>query len=134
MKSGCGAEESRLQTAERLVKFLALVTVISWRIFFLTMSARVKPDLPPDTVLTAAEMNGFDRIGAARSTRGCVGERLPTIFCRSPCSAAISPAARDPPPGNMVVWRGLARLHDITVGITIGAARRCGSLEAMPNA
>ncbi|SEP41088.1 hypothetical protein SAMN02799625_06028 [Methylobacterium sp. UNC300MFChir4.1] len=29
MKSGCRAEESRLQTAERLVKFLALVTVVS---------------------------------------------------------------------------------------------------------
>ena len=24
--------------------------------------------------------------------------------------------SRDPPPGSMVVWRGLTRLHDITVG------------------
>ena len=32
----------------------------------------------------------------------------------------------DPPPGNMVVWRGLTRLHDIAVGISIGARRRCG--------
>ncbi|MDP4027344.1 hypothetical protein Q8W71_32845, partial [Methylobacterium sp. NEAU 140] len=32
----------------------------------------------------------------------------------------------DPPPGTMVVWRGLTRLHDIAVGITIGAGRRCG--------
>ncbi|ANT54510.1 hypothetical protein A6B35_31255 (plasmid) [Mesorhizobium amorphae CCNWGS0123] len=30
------------------------------------------------------------------------------------------------PPGNMVVWRGLSRLHDIAVGITIGQDRRCG--------
>jgi hypothetical protein len=29
MKSGCRAEEARLQTAERLVKFLALVAVVS---------------------------------------------------------------------------------------------------------
>ncbi len=26
----------------------------------------------------------------------------------------------DPPPGNMVVWRGLTRLHDLAIGITIG--------------
>ena len=67
MKSGCRAEEARLQTAERLVKFLALVAVVSWRIFFVTMSARVKPDAPPDTVLTAAEINAIDRIDAARA-------------------------------------------------------------------
>ncbi len=41
MKSGCRAEAARLETAERLAKFLALITV-SWRIFFLTMSARAK--------------------------------------------------------------------------------------------
>ena len=40
MKSGCRAEEARLETAERLAKFLALIAVVSWRIFFVTMSAR----------------------------------------------------------------------------------------------
>ena len=40
MKSGCRAEEARLETAERLTKFLALIAVVSWRIFFVTMSAR----------------------------------------------------------------------------------------------
>ncbi|MDP4027313.1 hypothetical protein Q8W71_32645 [Methylobacterium sp. NEAU 140] len=67
MKSGCRAEEARLQTAERLVKFLALVAVVSWRVFFLTMSARLKPKAPPDAVLTAAEINALDCIDAARS-------------------------------------------------------------------
>ena len=32
----------------------------------------------------------------------------------------------DPPPGNMVVWRGMTRLHDIAFGISIGSTRRCG--------
>ena len=32
----------------------------------------------------------------------------------------------DPPPGNMVVWRGLTRLNDITFGISIGTRRQCG--------
>lgn len=55
MKSGCRAEETRLQTAERLVRFLALISVISWRIFFLTMSARAEPGASPESLLTVAE-------------------------------------------------------------------------------
>jgi hypothetical protein len=32
MKSGCRAEETRLETSDRLAKFLALIAVVSWRI------------------------------------------------------------------------------------------------------
>lgn len=126
MKSGCRAEESRLQTAERLVKFLALVTVVSWRIFFLTMSARVEPDAPPDTVLTAAEIKALDCIDAARSKPRLGRRTLPDYLLQIALLGGYLARSRDPPPGNMVVWRGLTRLHDIAVGITIGAERRCG--------
>lgn len=29
--------------------------------------------------------------------------------------------ANDPPPGNMVMWRGLSRLTDIALGVVVGA-------------
>ncbi|MER8772198.1 hypothetical protein NKH63_26230 [Mesorhizobium sp. M0960] len=64
MKSGCRAEEARLETAERLAKFLALIAVVSWRIFFVTMSARAKPDAAPDSILTFAEITALDQIDA----------------------------------------------------------------------
>ena len=126
MKSGCRAEESRLQTAERLVKFLALVTVVSWRIFFVTMSARVEPNVPPDTVLTAAEINMLDRIDAARAKPRLGRRALGDYLLRIAMLGGYLARSRDPPPGNMVVWRGLTRLHDIAVGITIGANPQCG--------
>ena len=31
----------------------------------------------------------------------------------------------DPPPGNIVMWRGLSRLTDIQIGVEIGA-EECG--------
>lgn len=34
-------------------------------------------------------------------------------------------SANDPPPGNIVMWRGLARLADIQIGVEIGA-EECG--------
>jgi hypothetical protein len=35
--------------------------------------------------------------------------------------------AGDPPPGNVVIWRGLARLTDIELGAEIGAAGFVGN-------
>ncbi|WP_281413366.1 hypothetical protein [Microvirga sp.] len=37
-----------------------------------------------------------------------------------PGSAAILTRAKDPPPGNMVMWRGLSRLPDIELGASPG--------------
>src|SRR5215207_8631317 len=34
LKSGCRAEESRLRTAERLVKLIAVFCILSWRVFW----------------------------------------------------------------------------------------------------
>ena len=99
MKSGCRAEEARLQTAERLVKFLALVAVVSWRIFFLTMSARAKPDAPPDTVLTAPRSRPSTTSMRCVPGRDCSSGRSPPTSCRSPASAAISPATTIRLPG-----------------------------------
>ncbi|MHA4875610.1 hypothetical protein, partial [Enterococcus faecium] len=36
----------------------------------------------------------------------------------------------DPPPGNMIVWRGLTRLHDIALGISIGGKPTIWEVES----
>ncbi|MCP9233391.1 hypothetical protein NMG46_24680 [Mesorhizobium sp. LMG 17147] len=63
MKSGCRAEEARLETAERLAKFLALIPVVSWRMFFL--SGRV----PSQTVHNAlvGDVRGANMVRSGRS-------------------------------------------------------------------
>ncbi len=53
--SGCRAEQARLRTAERLVRLLAVFCILSWRVFWLTMLNRVKPDHEPALVLTELE-------------------------------------------------------------------------------
>ena len=120
VKSGCRAEDSRLQTAERLVKFLALITVVSWRIFFVSMSARAKPDAPPDTVLTAGEIRALDCMGAVRSKPRLRCRTLSEYLLQIGMVGGYLARNHDPPLGNMVVWRGLTRLHDLAIGITIG--------------
>jgi hypothetical protein len=126
MKSGCKAEEARLRTAERLVKFLALVVVVSWRIFWLTMSARAHPDGDPSEVLTTSEITALDEINAARPTQRLKNKTLHDYMLQIAKLGGYLARTRDPPPGNTVIWRGLARLHDITIGLQIGRRRSCG--------
>jgi hypothetical protein len=46
-KSGCRAEQARLRTAPQLVNLLAVFRILSWRIFWLTMTNRIDPDADP---------------------------------------------------------------------------------------
>jgi hypothetical protein len=108
------------------VKFLALVAVVSWRLLFVTMLARAKPGAPPDTVLTAAEIKALDHIDAARSRPRLQRRTLTAYLLQIAMLGGYLARNHDPPPGTMVVWRGLTRLHDIAIGISIGASRRCG--------
>lgn len=126
MKSGCRAEEARLETAERLAKFLALIAVVSWRIFFLTMSARARPEAAPESALTPAEIATLDGIDAARAKPRIRRRTLATYLLQIAMLGGYLARNHDPPPGNMVVWRGLTRLNDIAFGISIETRRRCG--------
>lgn len=126
MKSGCRAEEARLETAERLAKFLALIAVVSWRIFFVTMSARAKPDAAPESVLTSAEITALDRIDTSRTRPRLQQPTLAAYLLQIAMLGGYLARKHDPPPGNLVVWRGMTRLHDIAIGISIGSSRQCG--------
>jgi hypothetical protein len=39
--------------------------------------------------------------------------------------------AHNPPPGNIVIWRGLTRLQDITFGLSIALANDVGNLKPL---
>ncbi len=126
LKSGCRAEDAKLRTAERLVKFLALLTVVSWRVFWLTMSARATPCASPETVLTPAEINVLDQIDASRPKPRTTSKTLQAYILQIAMLGGYLARSKDPPPGNMVIWRGITRLNDIALGIHISEKRRCG--------
>lgn len=52
LKSGCKAEELKLRTAERLVNLTAVLCILSWSVFWMTMIHRVEPDAPPQMAFT----------------------------------------------------------------------------------
>jgi len=119
LKSGCRAEQARLRTAERLVRLLAVFCILSWRVFWLTMLNRAKPDLEAALVLTGLETKILDQMipdsTADRPDAGTISLYLIKIARLGGYLART----KDSPPGNIVVWRGLSRLNDIALGATL---------------
>ena len=117
LKSGCRAEDAKLRTAERLVNLIAVLCILGWRIFWLTMINRTAPMAPALLALTDVEITTLDRFlpgkePNAQKTLSCYILKIARL-------GGYLARAQDPPPGNMVIWRGWARLNDIVLGATV---------------
>lgn len=121
LKSGCRAEASKLRTAERIVNLIAVFCILSWRIFWITMMNRVAPTASPLVALTPLEKQIVDRLLPDHPQRR---HSVPTISYYLTKIARLGgylARAKDPPPGNTVMWRGVSRLTDIGIGFLLGA-------------
>lgn len=118
LKSGCRAEDARLRTAERLVNLIAVMCVLSWRLFWMTMMNRVAPNAPPSLALAPGEIELLDRL--ADHCRGPgAGRNLSAYLEQIARLGGYLARTRDPPPGNIVMWRGWSRLMDISLGANL---------------
>jgi len=119
LKSGCKAEESKLRTAQRLSNLIAVFCILSWRVFWMTMLNRSAPDAPPEIALTQAEIDLLDRLMKNKDQKRSRRNTLSHYLIRIARLGGYLARANDPPPGNMVMWRGLSRLTDIEFGAMI---------------
>lgn len=119
LKSGCRAEKSKLRTAERLTNLVAVFCIIAWRVFWLTMVNRTTPLMSSKAVFTDTEIAILDHLANDRQPRPdkqSVAYHLKVVARLG----GYLGRAGDPPPGNMVLWRGLSRLTDIHLGVELG--------------
>ena len=119
LKSGCRAEEARLRTAERLVKLIAVFCILSWRVFWMTMINRCAPNADPRLALTPGEIAILDCLVP---DKGQPAKTLSAYLIKVARLGGYLARTRDPPPGNMVMWRGLSRLTDIALGAALATA------------
>lgn len=127
LKSGCNAEKLKLRTAERLVNLIAIFCILGWRIFWMTMINRALPNESPDCVLTAEEIFVIDRLAARAGRTRASPERLSAYLIEIARLGGYLARSHDPPPGNMIMWRGWSRLMDIQRGATLAAKRDMGN-------
>lgn len=121
LKSGCKAEEAKLRTAARLVNLLAVLCILGWRIFWLTMTNRIAPSGSPELVFTTLELRVLDRLVPDKPNVGRRKRSLTRYLTKLAQLGGYLARNSDSPPGNMVIWRGLSRLVDIELGVMIGA-------------
>ncbi len=118
LKSGCKAEESKLRTAERLTNLIAVLCVIGWRVFWLTMVNRTNPRTTATSVFTDREITILNHLaGDVRQPAKTTIAHYLTIVAKL---GGYLARKADGPPGNLVLWRGLSRLTDIHLGVEIG--------------
>lgn len=122
LKSGCRAEHSKLRTAERLVKLLAMFCILGWRIFWLTMMTRSTRHAVPTLAFTPLEVNLLNQLAPVRTgPGGPTPASLQTALVQLARLGGYLARTGDAPPGNTVMWRGLSRLTDISIGFKLGA-------------
>ncbi len=120
LKSGCKAEESKLRTAQRLANLIAMLCILSWRIFWLTMLNRAAPDSRPGLVFTKTETKVLEELMKTRDRSVAPRNSLHRYLIWLACLGGYLNRANDSPPGNTVIWRGMSRLTDIMMGVQIG--------------
>jgi hypothetical protein len=141
LKSGCKAEASKLRTANRLVNLISVFAILSWCIFWITMMNRAAPKAGPEVAFTALEIKLLDRLVSDKLGTGARRRSLSVYLTKLARLGGHLARANDPPPGNMVVWRGLSRLTDMVFctrassefrhvsGEPSAACNRCSSSE-----
>lgn len=121
LKSGCRAEASKLRTAERIVNLIAVFCILSWRIFWMTMLNRLAPAASPLTALTSTETHVLDLLIKDNRNQRTSKPTLSFYLTKIARLGGYLARAKDPPPGNAVMWRGVSRLTDIELGFLMGA-------------
>ena len=114
LKSGTKIGQCRLQTKERLLRYIALMSVIAWRLYWLTMYNRHAPETDCTCVLTD---NEWKALYCATHKTTILPKKLPTVAQVVVWIAKLGgflARKSDPEPGVTVIWRGWQRLSDIS--------------------
>ena len=85
------------------------------------------PDEPPEVAFTSSEIEVLDKLVSDAGNRRCPAATLAYYIIKLARLGGYLARASDPPPGIVVIWRGLSRLTDIGLGAEIGAARLVGN-------
>lgn len=85
------------------------------------MLAHSTPQASPLLALTEVEVLLLEEISAATRSQTAGKPTLAHYLTNVARLGGYLARAHDPPPGNMVMWRGLSRLTDIQLGFAIGA-------------
>jgi hypothetical protein len=119
LKGGCHIEDCRLDSFEKLSKFIAASSLVAWRLHLLTKISRENPETSCESVLTLHQWQALLAISGEKLTK-----KPPTIHHATMMIARLGGHLNrksDGPPGVQTMWRGWQRLIDIEKGFSAAA-------------
>jgi hypothetical protein len=113
LKSGCRVEKLQLETIDRLMRALAVYSIVALRLLWLTYQARQTPDSPCTLVFTTNEWKTlFSAVHKTKQTPD-YPPTLETAILWVAMLGGFLARKHDGTPGINVLWRGFRRLFDI---------------------
>ena len=119
LKSGLNVEDCRLQTADRLVRYLSVMSIVAWRISWLTLVARISPNASCLILFDEEEW----KILYLMFNKNKKLPRYPPTLKQcvrwiAMCGGFLA-RKKDGEPGNTHVWRGLKKFSSILEGAAL---------------
>jgi hypothetical protein len=118
LKSGCKIEGIQLNCAKRYSPCLALYLIIAWRIFYLTLSNRVQPNISCEYFFQASEW----QIAYLTQRKKKPPLQPPTLATMMQLVASLGGFLQrksDKHPGPKPIWIGLQRLADLVLAASV---------------
>lgn len=115
LKSGCLIEKLQLETADRLLRALAVYSIVAWRLLWLTYQARQTPKAPCTVALSEKEWQALYATIKRSTSMPVQPPELGTAVRWIAMLGGFLGRKRDGEPGVKVLWRGLRRLEDLTL-------------------
>jgi hypothetical protein len=96
-----------------------MLCILSWRVFWLTMTNRIDAEADPGVVFTELELRILDRLVADKPKAPPQPHLLSHYLIKLARLGGYLACNPDPPPGNETIWRELTHLVDNQLGVII---------------
>jgi len=114
LKSGCRIQDRRLDDAHSLQACLAIDLVVAWRVYWLTMAARERPQMPCDQLLSKEEWRVLSAWATGKMAHTPPSAQQVTRWIGK-LGGWLARGKQDNP-GTTCMWRGLVRLPSMVQG------------------
>lgn len=127
LKSGCTVESCRLESAEKLERYITLMSIVAWKLYWLTHLSRAKPNESCEQALEPIQW----KVLYARLYPGKPFPAHPPTLRQAVHGigrlGGFMGRKSDGEPGIITLWRGYQRLQDMVNGFElIQNLKRCG--------
>jgi len=119
LKSGLKVEACRLETKERLIRYLTVMSIVAWRIYWLTLIARVAPTLTAQIFLDDLEWKILFKKFYPHNDIPKHPPSIEQVIIWIAQLGGFLARKHDGKPGIIHIWRGLRTLASIIEGVQI---------------